>query len=179
MTVLAYPNLEAASGTALQDRSSPDARASLDARRLRQFACIVGLIATLALVFTVAGCAPATTAPSARLTAPATEAPGTLTILLTDFAFSPDHITLRTGEPIRLRLVNQSSGGHDFSAPTFFAASSFPAGSMAPAGGAIEVGSKQTVEITLTPRKAGTYSVECTHFLHSLFGMTATIKVES
>jgi plastocyanin len=98
-------------------------------------------------------------------------------VLLADFSFSPDDITLHAGEPVTLRLVNQSAGGHDFNAPKFFAASSFPAGSMAPAGGGIEVGPKQTVEVALTPRTVGTYPVTCTHFLHSLFGMTATIDV--
>ena len=33
------------------------------------------------------------------------------------------------------------------------------------------------MDITLTPRAPGTYKVECTHFLHSLFGMTGTIVV--
>ncbi len=33
------------------------------------------------------------------------------------------------------------------------------------------------MDIVLTPRAPGTYKVECTHFLHSLFGMTATIVV--
>jgi len=84
---------------------------------------------------------------------------------------------LRVGVPVRLRLVNQSNGGHDFSAPGFFASSNFPPGSKASPGGKIEVGSQQTTEIALTPRVPGTYPVECTHFLHSLFGMTATIDV--
>jgi plastocyanin len=94
-----------------------------------------------------------------------------------DFAFTPAHMTLRVGTPVRLRLVNQSTGGHDFSAPKFFASSSFPPGSTTPAAGAIEVGAQQKVEIVLTPLVRGTYPVECTHFLHSLFGMTATIEV--
>ena len=33
------------------------------------------------------------------------------------------------------------------------------------------------MDITLTPRATGTYKIECTHFLHSLFGMTGTIVV--
>jgi len=135
-------------------------------------------IAVLPLVVAIAGCRSATV-PAARSTVPVGNAGETVTVALTDFAFTPDHITLRAGVPIRLRLVNQGSGGHDFSAPAFFAASSFPAGATAPPGGAIEVGPKQTVEIALTPRVPGGYSVECTHFLHSLFGMTARIDVVS
>lgn len=110
---------------------------------------------------------------------PASDAAQTVTVALANFAFTPDHITLRVGVPVRLRLVNQSDGGHDFSAPAFFAASNFAAGSTAPAGGKIEVDSHQTVEVALTPRVPGSYPVECTHFLHSMFGMTATIQVVS
>jgi uncharacterized cupredoxin-like copper-binding protein len=133
-------------------------------------------IAVLPLVVGFAGCAtPAP--PVAQPTVPASSAGTTVTVILADFSFSPDRITLRAGVPVRLRLVNQSTGGHDFSAPEFFAKSSFAAGTKAPAGGAIEVGSQQTAEIVLTPLLPGTYPVECTHFLHSLFGMTATIQV--
>jgi len=133
-------------------------------------------VAVLPLVVALAGCA-TRSAPVAQSTVPAGSAGETVAVLLADFSFSPAHITLREGVPVRLRLVNQSTGGHDFSAPKFFAASSFPPGSKAPPGGEIEVGSQQTAEIALTPLVPGTYPVECTHFLHSLFGMTATIEV--
>ena len=43
--------------------------------------------------------------------------PRTITIRLSNFSFEPDHLRLRAGVPIRLRLVNESGGGHDFSAP--------------------------------------------------------------
>jgi uncharacterized cupredoxin-like copper-binding protein len=33
------------------------------------------------------------------------------------------------------------------------------------------------VELLLTPVVPGTYRLACTHFLHSLFGMTGTIEV--
>ncbi len=118
-------------------------------------------------------------APVAQLNVPAGNASDVVTVVLTNFAFTPARVALRAGVPIRLRLVSQSDGGHDFSAPAFFAKSSFPTGSTAPTGGAIEVGSQQTVEIALTPLVPGSYAVECTHFLHSLFGMTATIDVVS
>ena len=102
---------------------------------------------------------------------------GDITVRLSDFAFDPEHLSLKTGVPVRLRLVNDSGGGHDFSAPAFFAASSIQPGSLPPTDGGFEVGSHQTVEITLIPRIAGTYPLECTHFLHSLFGMNGTIQV--
>jgi hypothetical protein len=47
-----------------------------------------------------------------------------ITVRLSNFAFGPDHLRLKAGMPIRLRLMNESNGGHDFSAPAFFAARS-------------------------------------------------------
>lgn len=133
-------------------------------------------VAVLPIVVALAGCAkPAI--PIAQQTAPAGNVPATITVVLTDFAFAPDHIRLQAGVPVLLHLVNQSKGGHDFSAPKIFASSRFPPGSTAPPDGRIEVGSQQAVEVALTPTAPGTYPVECTHFLHSLFGMTATIEV--
>jgi plastocyanin len=100
-----------------------------------------------------------------------------LTVRMSNFAFDPDHLRLKAGIPVRLRLTNESSGGHDFSAPEFFAASGFPPGSSAPPDGAVAVGSRQTVEIVIVPHTPGAYRVECTHFLHSLFGMHGTVEV--
>jgi plastocyanin len=100
----------------------------------------------------------------------------TINVRLSSFAFNPDQLRLRVGVPVRLHLENESSGGHNFSAPAFFAASIFPTGSP-PQNGKVEVAGKSSVDITLTPRAPGTYKVECTHFLHSLFGMTGTIVV--
>jgi plastocyanin len=142
----------------------------------RGFAVFAIRAVAVPLVVALAGCATAA-APVAQSAVPTGRAGETVTVVLTDFSFSPDHITLRADVPVRLRLVNQSSGGHDFSAPGFFASSSFPPGSKAPPGGKIEVDTQQTVEIALTPLMPGNYPVECTHFLHSLFGMTATIEV--
>lgn len=100
-----------------------------------------------------------------------------LTVRMSDFAFAPDNLRLRAGSPVRLRLVNESSGGHDFPAPGFFAASTYPAGSAAPTNGSVEVGGRQTVELTVIYHTPGTYPVECTHLLPSFFGMTASIDV--
>jgi uncharacterized cupredoxin-like copper-binding protein len=100
-----------------------------------------------------------------------------ITVRLSNFAYDPDHLRLRANVPVRLRLVNDSSGRHDFSAPAFFAASTYPQGSSAPPDGDISVGSDETVELAVVPRKPGSYPLRCTHFLHSLFGMHGTIEV--
>jgi plastocyanin len=101
----------------------------------------------------------------------------TITVRLSNFAFDPDHLRLKAGLLVRLRLVNESGGGHDFSAPAFFAASSFPPGSSPPPAGEVAVGSHQTVEFAVVPRTPGSYRIECTHFLHSIFGMHGTVEV--
>ena len=100
-----------------------------------------------------------------------------ITVRLSNFAYDPDHLRLRANVPVRLRLVNDSSGRHDFSAPAFFAASSYPPGSSALPEGDVSVGSDETVELAVIPRKPGNYRLRCTHFLHSLFGMHGTIEV--
>nr|WP_294529337.1 cupredoxin domain-containing protein [uncultured Rhodopila sp.] len=101
----------------------------------------------------------------------------TVTVTLSNFAFEPEVVRLKAGVPVRLRLVNESSGAHDFSAPAFFAASLFPPGTSAPADGDVDVAGHDTVEINLTPRTAGSYRLRCTHFLHGLFGMHGSIEV--
>jgi uncharacterized cupredoxin-like copper-binding protein len=119
------------------------------------------------------------TKPPPAISQPASASAGaqTVTVTLSNFAFEPDHLRLKAGVPVRLRLVNESSGAHDFSAPAFFAASSFPPGTAEPKDGDIDVAGHETVEINLIPRTAGAYRLRCTHFLHGLFGMHGSIEV--
>jgi plastocyanin len=134
---------------------------------MRSFA--LALIALAAFSMPLSGSAQPTTA--------AAGGDGIILVRLSSFAFEPENLRLKAGVPVRLRLVNDGSGGHDFSAPAFFAASSFPPGSLVPSNGGVAVQSHQTVEIAVVPRTPGTYRVECTHFLHSVFGMHGTIEV--
>jgi plastocyanin len=102
----------------------------------------------------------------------------TITVHLSNFAFAPDRLRLRAGVPIRLHIVNDSSGSHNFSAPALFLlGSSFPDGTR-PASGKVEVGPNGSEDILLVPRALGSYKFECTHFLHSLFNMAGSIVVE-
>ena len=105
----------------------------------------------------------------------AAQAPAVVSIELSSFAFAPETIRLRADTPVTLRLTNAGRGGHNFSAPEFFAAAR-PSGA-ALRNGAIEVPSRQTVTVTVTPRR-GTYRLRCTHTLHSTFGMRGEIVVE-
>lgn len=98
-------------------------------------------------------------------------------VRLDSFSFEPRTLHLRAGQPIVLALTNVSNGGHNFAAPAFFQAAQV-AQSTAPlvANGAIEVGSRDTVEVRLIPA-VGQYDLDCTHTGHTLLGMTGAIVV--
>ncbi len=102
-----------------------------------------------------------------------------LTVTLTNFAFTPGTITLKSGTTYTLHLVNNGGSGHNFSAPEFFAASTVAAQDKSKiADGAVEVDEGQSADVTVTPTRAGTYKLICTHFMHQTFGMTGQIVVQ-
>ena len=49
--------------------------------------------------------------------------PVTLNVVMIDYKFQPDHLTLQHGVLYRLHLENHGKETHEFTAPTFFAAS--------------------------------------------------------
>lgn len=107
--------------------------------------------------------------------ASAQDSPRVVEVQLSSFAFTPGTIHLRGGEPVILRLINGGRGGHNFSAPEFFAAAR-PSGASVRSG-AIEVPSNQTIEVRLVPQR-GSYNLRCTHTLHTAFGMRGQIIVD-
>ncbi|HEX8642769.1 MAG TPA: cupredoxin domain-containing protein [Allosphingosinicella sp.] len=99
-------------------------------------------------------------------------------VRLSSFDFAPATLRLRAGVPVLLRLENRGGGGHNFSAPQFFAAARVDAASAALVlRGAVEVPSNSVREIRLVPA-AGRYRLRCTHSLHTAFGMKGWILVE-
>jgi uncharacterized cupredoxin-like copper-binding protein len=48
--------------------------------------------------------------------------PRTITVILTEYSFTPDHLTLQHGLPYRVVLRNVGAEIHEFTAPTFLAA---------------------------------------------------------
>jgi uncharacterized cupredoxin-like copper-binding protein len=102
-------------------------------------------------------------------------APQTVEVRLSNFSFNPRAIALHAGRPVILRLVNDGGGGHNFSAPQFFAAAIGVAGPVVE--GMVDVPGHHSVDIRLTPSR-GTYRLRCTHTMHSTFGMNGTITVE-
>jgi len=101
------------------------------------------------------------------------------TVTLTSYAFTPSALTLKSGTTYKLHLVNSASKDHNFSAPEFFAASTIaPEDKSKVSDGAVEVGEGATVDVTVTPNKAGSYNLNCSHFMHTMLGMKGTIIVQ-
>jgi plastocyanin len=106
------------------------------------------------------------------------QGPRTIEIGMSNFRFSPASIQLEHGQSYRLHFVNQSGGGHDFSARGFFAAAGVaPEDRAKLTRGAVALGGHEDMTIRLTAPAAGHYKVTCSHFMHSTFGMTGEIVV--
>jgi plastocyanin len=111
--------------------------------------------------------------------ATAQEAATPMTITLSSYAFAPSTVALKSGTTYKLHLVNSAAKDHNFAAPEFFAASTIaPEDKTKVSDGAVEVGEGGAVDVTVTPGKAGTYNLNCTHFMHTMLGMKGTIVVQ-
>jgi plastocyanin len=108
---------------------------------------------------------------------PAQAQPSVTAIDMANFKFMPSQLQLSAGVPTTLQLKNDASGGHNFSAPAFFAAARIdPASASLIRNGTVEVPAHSTVQVTLTPA-AGEYPLHCSHPFHAAFGMKGTIFV--
>ena len=96
-------------------------------------------------------------------------------VTLSNFNIAPATIHLAAGQPVRLVFSNASGGGHDFTAPDFFARASGVSGPVA--HGEVELAGHATATVSLIPAR-GTYKAKCTHFAHKMMGMSATIIVD-
>ena len=106
------------------------------------------------------------------------QAPAIVEVHLSNFKFAPREIVLAQGRPYVLRLVNDSSGGHDFAAPAFFARANVSAPDRPLVrGGEVEVPGGHVRNVRLTAPPAGRYKLKCTHSFHKMFGMSGTIVV--
>ena len=110
----------------------------------------------------------------------AAETPAKVTVTLANFSFTPADLHLHAGQPVTIHFVNEGSGGHDFTAPEFFAAAAMDAANRTRVEGGkgrVSLGKGESSDVTLTP-KAGTYKVHCSHFGHSTLGMTGKVIVD-
>lgn len=101
-----------------------------------------------------------------------------LTIQLSSFKFEPSEIVLEHGQAYALHFVNGSSGGHDFAGKEFFAQARIkPEDAAKVSGGRVELGGGESVDVHLIAPSPGSYKIRCTHFMHSMLGMTGRIIV--
>ncbi len=103
----------------------------------------------------------------------------TVTISMSNYAFEPKSLHLKSGQPYRLHFTNTASGGHNFDAKEFFAALTVSTADKAKIeDGKVEVDPMQAVDIDVVPAKAGTYAVTCSHFMHTMMGMKGEAVIE-
>lgn len=101
-----------------------------------------------------------------------------VTVTLSNFEFAPETITLTHGRIYRLHLVNNASGGHNFVARDFFRhATVAPQDAAKLDDGTIELEGGESVDIRFVAPQAGEYDLHCSHFMHTVFGMTGDIVV--
>ena len=103
-----------------------------------------------------------------------------ISVSMTNYAFAPSTLTLKTGETYRIHFSNDANKSHAFTAREFFQSVT-----IAPEDRRkleddeeVELDGGQSADITLMPNRAGTYAVTCTHFMHSMLGMTGKIVVQ-
>jgi len=107
----------------------------------------------------------------------------TITVTMTEYAFSPSPIVLKEGAPTKLVLKNAGKEAHYFVAETFFKviATRKIQGSngevKAPSFTAVEVYPGKTLEWFLVPTQKGTFNLLCTIKGHAEHGMKGKIEV--
>lgn len=117
--------------------------------------------------------------PAAAQTAPDWSKAETVTVSMSNYAFTPATLNLKANQPYKLVFTSTVMKDHDFAAPELFAA-----GTIAPedAGkvskGVVEVDDGGTVAVRFMPTKPGTYNFTCDHFMHTMLGMKGTAVVQ-
>ena len=102
-----------------------------------------------------------------------------ISITLTNYAFTPSALNLQAGMTYHLHFINSGSKDHNFSAPQFFAAAQVaPEDQAKVEKGRVALEGGQSLDITVTPDRPGTFAVECTHFMHKMMGMHGNIVVQ-
>ncbi|MGL3820517.1 plastocyanin/azurin family copper-binding protein [Sphingopyxis sp. R3-92] len=121
-----------------------------------------------------------TLAVPAAIPVTAAEQTDKVTVAMANFNYAPADLHLKSGRSTTIHFVNNGSGGHDFTAPEFFAAATMDASNRAKVGGTkgrVSLGKGESLDVTLTPA-AGSYKVHCSHFMHSSLGMKGKISVD-
>jgi|ERR1043166_224108 plastocyanin len=112
---------------------------------------------------------------------PAANAAGAqpLSVVMTNFKFTPNELRLHHGTAYRLEFTNRGTSDHNFTSPEFFSAVSVaPEDRSKVVDGTVEVDEGQTVSVRVEALKPGSYPFHCSHFLHASFGMTGSATID-
>ncbi|HEY2035013.1 MAG TPA: cupredoxin domain-containing protein [Rhizomicrobium sp.] len=117
--------------------------------------------------------------PAGAQTAPDWSQAQTITVSMSNYAFTPSTLTLKANQPYKLVFTSTVTKDHDFAAPELFAAGTIDPEDMSKVSkGVVEVDDGGTVAVRFTPTKPGTYDFACDHFMHSVLGMHGQAIVE-
>ena len=112
---------------------------------------------------------------------PADVPPGTtasvVTVVLSEYRFTPSDLTFKRGTPYRLHLENRGRELHEFTAPDFFKAATVANPRVLVQDGrevVLQPGEQKDVE--LVPERAGRYDLRCAD--HDWAGMIGEITIE-
>jgi plastocyanin len=130
---------------------------------------------SLALAATLAAFA----LPAAAQTTPDWSKAETLTVSMSNYAFTPATLYLKANQPYKLVLTSTVMKDHDFNAPELFAAGLIaPEDSGKVSKGTVEVDDGGTVAVHFMPTRPGTYNFNCDHFMHAMLVMKGSAVVQ-
>lgn len=102
-----------------------------------------------------------------------------LSVVMTNFKFTPNELRFHHGTAYRLEFTNRGTSDHNFTSPEFFSAVSIaPEDRGKVVDGKVEVDEGQTVAVRVEALKPGSYPFHCSHFLHASFGMTGNATID-
>jgi len=109
----------------------------------------------------------------------------TVTVVMSDYAYTPQSLVFRQDRPVKLVIENRGSQKHYFTAEAFFQAiatrkvqSNSDGEIKAPYFSAIEVYPGRSLDLYFVPVTAGRYPLHCTIAGHADLGMTGELRIE-
>jgi uncharacterized cupredoxin-like copper-binding protein len=101
----------------------------------------------------------------------------TMNVVMVDYKFMPDRLTLQRGVHYRLHFENHGKETHEFTAPTFFATTKIDNPEVLNREHTeVVVQPGESKDLMLTPGKPGTYDLRCAD--HDWNGMVGGISVQ-
>jgi plastocyanin len=103
--------------------------------------------------------------------------PVTVSVIMVDYKFEPDHLILQHGVLYRLHLENHGKETHEVTAPTFFATATIDnPDALNRERTEIVMQPGETKDVFLTAHRVGTYDLRCSD--HDWNGMVGGIAVQ-